>query len=99
MVVTMTVAELAGVLGISPSGVSKRIERGQPLETPRRYGMVKDVTEKPKEKPTPRVDPVKQRESDVADTIRRLKEPGSPLDLEAALLAAWDLGHTCGSRP
>lgn len=97
MVVTMTVAELAKILDITPSGVSKRIERGQDLEAPKRYGMVKDVTEEPKKKPAP-VDPVKQRESDVAELLRRLKECGSSLDMELALQAAWDMGHGCGSR-
>lgn len=84
---------------MTPSGVSKRIERGQDLEAPKRYGMVKDVTELPKEKPAPTVDPVKQREKDVAELLRRLKEPGSHLDAELALQAAWDMGHGCGSRP
>lgn len=99
MTVTLTIAELAGALGISPSGVSKRIERGQDLEAPKRYGMVKDVTDEPKQKPVPTVDPVKQRENDVAELMRRLKEPGSCLDAELALQAAWDMGHGCGSRP
>lgn len=100
MTVTLTVSELAGALGITPGAVSKRIERGQPLETPRRYGLVKDVTEEPKRKPIgPAVDPVKQREADVLELLRRLREHGSSLDAETALQAAWDMGHGCGSRP
>lgn len=99
MTVTLTIAELAKILDMTPGGVSKRIERGQDLEAPKRYGAVKDVTEEPKQKPAPAVDPVKQRDSDVAEVRRRLLEPGAILDIETALMDAWDMGHGCGSRP
>lgn len=99
MIVTMTVAELAKILDITPGAVSKRIERGQDLGALKRYGTVKDVTDEPKRKPSgPAVDPVKQRERDVAELLRRLKEHGSSLDTELALQAAWDMGHGCGAR-
>jgi hypothetical protein len=98
MTVVLTVAELAQLLGMTPSGVSKRIERGQALEAPKRYGLVRDVTDEPKRKPAESVDPVKARRDAIDGIIERTKEPGNLLDQRAQLEAAWDAGHNTGAR-
>ncbi len=101
--VTLTRAELAVLIGMTPKGVSKRIERGQELTTPNRYGLVKDVTNEPKRKPAGEpvvepVDPVKQRERDIAELLRNHGNPESHADLKVLLGMAWNDGHGCGAR-
>jgi len=96
MTVTLTIEELATLTGITPSGVSKRIERGQLLETPRRYGLVKDVTDEPKRKPADPVDPAKDRDEVVGGLLKRLREPGSVETPETALVAAYNAGVAAG---
>lgn len=96
--VTLTRAELAEILGVTPTAVSKRIERGQELTTPKRYGLVRDVTDEPKRKPAESVDPVKARRDAIDGIIERTKEPGNLLDQRAQLEAAWDAGHNTGAR-
>jgi DNA-binding Lrp family transcriptional regulator len=94
----LTRAELAEILGVTPKAVSKRIERGQELTTPKRYGLVRDVTDEPKRKPAEAVDPVKARRDAIDGIIERTKEPGNLLDQRAQLEAAWDAGHNTGAR-
>lgn len=96
--VTLTRAELAEILGVTPKAVSKRIERGQELTTPKRYGLVRDVTDEPKRKQAESVDPVKARRDAIDGIIERTKEPGNLLDQRAQLEAAWDAGHNTGAR-
>jgi hypothetical protein len=98
MLITLTRAELGAIMGMSRKGVSKRIERGQELIAPKRYGLIKDVTDEPKRKPVDPVDPVKQRRDAIDGIIERTKEPGNLLDQRAQLEAAWDAGHNTGAR-
>lgn len=95
---TFTAEELGSLLGISPSAVLKRDERGQNLLAQRRYGVIKDVTEEPKKKAAVAVDPVAVRARDVAEIEAGSKVPGNAQTLTSMLLAAWDMGHNCGAR-
>lgn len=102
--VTLTRAELAAIMGMTPKGVSKRIERKQSLVAPSRYGLVKDVTNEPKRKPCddePKqkpVDPEKQQRQDIDAIMSRRNEPGNIMDERARLEMAWAMGHGCGAR-
>lgn len=101
MTVTLTRAELAAIMGMTPKGVSKRIERGQELTTPKRYGMVKDVTNEPKRKqePAPDVDRPPAgptREEVIAGQVKRLREYGSIVPIDDALDTAYTAGFAAG---
>ncbi len=96
MTVTLTIEELAAILEVTPSAVSKRIERGQELTKPKRYGLIKDVTDEPRRKPADPVDPAKDRDEVVGGLLKRLREPGSVETPETALVAAYNAGVAAG---
>lgn len=93
----MTIAEAARVLGMTPGGVWNRMKRVQAMSDKPRYRAITDVTKEPRRKPVERVDPVEQRRRDVDEALRRMREPGCPMDERALAEAMWDAGHGCGA--
>lgn len=94
--VTMTRAELAAIMGMTPKGISKRIERGQGFDKPRRYEMIKDVTDEPKRKPAPEPYTGPSREEVVSGLLERLGAFRSVETPETALIAAYNAGVSAG---
>ena len=98
LTVTLTFAELAAILEVTPGAVAKRFERGKYLMAAKRYGLVKDVTDERSRKPAASIDADKDRASVVADLLRRLNEYRSVETPESALAAAYNAGLLAGQR-
>ena len=92
---TFTAEELGAIVGISPSAILKRAERGQNLFEKRRHEVIQDVTNKPSKREPPTGIPMSRAE--VIDGLAaRLKQPGCVMTVNDALDAAYCAGMAAG---